>query len=109
MGVVYEALDRQRGARVALKTLRQASPEHLARLKREFRAMQEVQHPNLVTLRELVCEDDRWFLTMDLVDGVDFISHVRAPAFALEEAPPSGGASSVRAVGSAPTIPITRA
>jgi tRNA A-37 threonylcarbamoyl transferase component Bud32/tetratricopeptide (TPR) repeat protein len=107
MGVVYEALDRERGARVALKTLRHASPEHLARLKREFRAMQEVQHPNLVALRELVCEDDRWFLTMDLVAGVDFISYVRAPLFVEETPPPS--ASSVRAIGSAPTIQVARA
>jgi serine/threonine protein kinase len=105
MGVVYEAFDRDRGARVAVKTLRNASAEHLARLKREFRTMQEVQHPSLVTPRELVCEDDQWFLTMDLVDGVDFIEYVRAPAFA-EAAPISH--SSVRAVESAPTIPLVR-
>src|ERR1700722_17154576 len=49
MGVVYEAEDRERGGKVALKTLRQTSPEHLARLKREFRVMQEVHHANLVT------------------------------------------------------------
>jgi len=59
MGVVYEARDRDTGARVALKTLRHASPEALARLKREFRAMQDLQHPSLVGLRELVAEDGR--------------------------------------------------
>jgi serine/threonine protein kinase len=105
MGVVYEAFDRDRGAPVAVKTLRNASAEHLARLKREFRYMQEVQHPSLVTPRELVCEDDQWFLTMDLVDGVDFLQYVRSPAFA-ETAPFSH--SAVGGLESAPTIPIVR-
>jgi serine/threonine protein kinase/tetratricopeptide (TPR) repeat protein len=101
MGIVYEALDRERGGRVALKTLRNASAEHLARLKREFRAMQDVQHTNLVALRELVCEDQRWFLTMDLVDGVDFIQFVQATPLVEPMAPSSEDTSMS---GSAPTI-----
>ena len=100
MGVVYEALERDTGARVALKTLKHTSPEALARLKREFRAMQDLQHPSLVGLRELVFEDGRWFIVMDLVEGVDFISYVRAFPWARE--PPE--ASGTRATGSAPTI-----
>jgi hypothetical protein len=91
MGIVYEARDRELGGRVALKTLRNASVEHLSRLKREFRAMQDVQHPNLVTLRELVCEDDHWFLTMDLIDGVDFLTHVRSSAAAVLADPGGSG------------------
>jgi hypothetical protein len=102
MGVVYEALDRDSGGRVALKTLKHTSPEALARLKREFRAMQDLQHPSLVGLRELVFEDDRWFIVMDLVEGVDFISHVRATTAATELHEPQG--SGVRATGSAPTL-----
>ncbi len=89
MGIVYEALDRERGTRVALKTLRNASAEHLARLKREFRTMQDIQHPNLVTVRELVCEDERWFLTMEFVEGVDFIEHVRLGGWSRDQAPTS--------------------
>jgi len=102
MGVVYEALDRDSGARVALKTLKHTSPEALARLKREFRAMQDLQHPSLVGLRELVFEDSRWFIVMDLVEGVDFISHVRTFPWTR----PAGEAdvSGTRATGSAPTM-----
>jgi serine/threonine protein kinase len=77
MGVVYEAVDRQRGARVALKTLRRFTPEGLARFKREFRALEGVHHRNLVQLGELISEGGQWFFTMELVDGVDFLNHVR--------------------------------
>src|SRR5215472_10519600 len=77
MGVVYEAIDRERGTPVALKTLRHMTAEALAKLKREFRAMQDLHHPNLVSLGELVSEGDQCFFTMELVSGIEFLDHVR--------------------------------
>jgi hypothetical protein len=77
MGVVYEAVDRESGTRVALKTLRHMTPESLARLKREFRAMQDVHHPNLVSLGELVADGEKCFFTMELVDGSELLDHLR--------------------------------
>jgi eukaryotic-like serine/threonine-protein kinase len=77
MGVVYEAHDRERNARVALKTLRSASPDTLQRFKNEFRWLQDLHHPNVVSFGELFSESGRWFFTMELVDGVDFVSWVR--------------------------------
>ena len=53
MGVVYEAVDRARGARVALKTIHHFTAEGLLRFKNELRALQDLQHPNLVRLDEL--------------------------------------------------------
>src|SRR5262245_46329173 len=97
MGVVYEALDQERGEPVALKVLRNVDPIRLARFKREFRALADVEHPNLVRLGELHEEAGTWFFTMELVPGVDFVEwvryrDVRALAEAdTEDAPASGG------------------
>jgi hypothetical protein len=77
MGVVYEALDRQRGTIVALKTITAADAAGIYRLKKEFRALAGLSHPNLVALHELHRADDRWFLVMELVHGVDFVRWVR--------------------------------
>ena len=76
MGVVYEAFDEERRAAVALKTLNRFDGGALARFKREFRALQGLSHPNLVALDELFFENDQWFFTMELLDGVDFVAHV---------------------------------
>ena len=84
MGVVYEALDRERDTRVALKTLRNLNAEGVFRFKNEFRALQDVQHPNLVSLDELIEEEGRWFLTMELVEGADFLGYVTRRSGAAE-------------------------
>ncbi len=78
MGVVYEARDRRTGERVALKTFRERSAADLRQLKHEFRALAAIHHPNVVQLHELTAEGDRWFLAMELVDGVDLVTYVRA-------------------------------
>lgn len=59
MGIVYEVYDRARGMRVALKTLRDVAPEGLYRFKREFRAISDLSHPNIITLYELAAEEGR--------------------------------------------------
>ena len=79
-GTVYEAFDRERGASVALKVLKQADPAAIYRFKKEFRALTDLTHPNLVELYELMSDGDRWFFTMELVDGVPFLAHLRGSA-----------------------------
>ena len=78
MGIVYEVLDRDQGhRRVALKVLQRRDAESLMRLKREFRALADARHPNLVSLYELTADDTTCFFTLELVDGVDLLSWVR--------------------------------
>ncbi|MBK6685010.1 MAG: protein kinase [Deltaproteobacteria bacterium] len=77
MGVVYEALDQVRNEVVALKTLIQFDAEAVYRIKQEFRALADVQHPNLVALHELVSHEGQWFFTMERVEGEELLSWLR--------------------------------
>lgn len=86
-GVVYEAWDRRRNAPVAVKLLKTPGADAIYLLKREFRLLAELGHPNLVNLYELVHAEGTWFIVMELVQGEDFFAWVRgtpADPFASE-------------------------
>lgn len=80
MGKVFEARDRVHGARLALKLLHDAQADAVARLRREFRALSHVSHPNLVAMYELHLECGVPFIAMELVDGVSLQRYVQGPA-----------------------------
>ena len=92
VGVVYEAWDEELKVRVALKTLRAVAPDALLSLKKDFRAVQDIRHPNLVRPGELFEENGTWFFTMEFVDGVQLRRYLRPgeptrPSIAPNDAP----------------------
>jgi hypothetical protein len=90
MGVVYSARHERLGRTVAVKLARPSSggsivppaalacrdAEMLFRLKHEFRSLANLEHPNIVRLGELGCEDGQWFFTMERVHGTNFVEYV---------------------------------
>jgi predicted ATPase/tRNA A-37 threonylcarbamoyl transferase component Bud32 len=88
MGVVYEAYDTKDDAVVALKTISPNRPqvaEQLYRLKQEFRAVADLQHPNLIRFGELSSHEGQWFFTMELVRGRGFVDYVRDEGRTFDE------------------------
>lgn len=77
MGVVYRAIDRRRNQHVALKTITAVRDNLLRHLKREFRAVADLWHPNLVVLDELWTSHGYPFFTMELIDGLPLDCYVR--------------------------------
>jgi serine/threonine protein kinase len=77
---VYLAHDRERGEPVALKLIHRRSLRRVGieQFRREFALSASIRHPNLARHHELFCEDGDWFFTMELVEGRDFVDHVRS-------------------------------
>jgi serine/threonine protein kinase len=73
MGIVYEAEQDHPRRRVAVKVIRDArsaSPEHIARFRREVDALGALQHPGIATVYHAGTTDDGDpYFTMELVEG----------------------------------------
>jgi len=73
MGEVYRATDTKLGRDIALKVLpaeMAQDPERLGRFRREAKALAQLDHPNIVTIRSVEECGGIHFLTMQLVDGL---------------------------------------
>jgi eukaryotic-like serine/threonine-protein kinase len=75
-GVVHKAYDQERKTHVALKSFIRPGVESVYAFKKEFRVLADLAHPNLVSLYELFADEDSWFIAMELVAGVDFLTYV---------------------------------
>ena len=72
MGEVYRARDTRLGREVAIKILprdRVDDPEHKLRFLHEARAASALNHPNIVTLHDIVHDGGMDFLVLEYVRG----------------------------------------
>lgn len=74
MGVVYSAWDKETNEAVAIK-IERSRGGNSASIKREFRTLAKIRHPNLVVLKELHQFDGRVFFSMEYIRGVSFNSN----------------------------------
>jgi serine/threonine protein kinase len=66
--------------RIAVKVLRSETGNNDARvfrMEREFRQMQRLTHSGIVRVFDLDCEDDLWFITMELLEGQPLHRYLR--------------------------------
>jgi serine/threonine-protein kinase len=81
MGVVFKARDKRLGRLVALKQLPENLRDHptaVELFRREARAAAVLTHPNIVTLFDADEEDDKFFITMELLEGAPLQRIVRS-------------------------------
>jgi hypothetical protein len=74
MGVVWAGRNTETGAPVAVKILSESlaqDPDLIGRFLRERSALISVRHPHLVEILDLVVENERIALVMELIQGVD--------------------------------------
>ena len=96
MSDVYRARDEHTGEEVAVKIVRSNDAALAARLAREARALQNVDHPNLVRILSSGVIDTRAYLVMTYVNGSTLEARLRGGALA-----PGAAASVGAAVASA--------
>jgi len=82
MGAVYQAFDETLQIRVAVKENLNPNPEAARQFHREASLLAGLRHPNLPRVTDHFSEDDRQYLVMDFIEGVDL--HTRA-----KDRPPS--------------------
>jgi hypothetical protein len=80
MGVVYRATDPSIGRQVAIKTMTGdflKDNELRLRFLREARSAGQLQHPNIVTVHELLEENGEAYIVMELLEGASLYSLIR--------------------------------
>jgi len=72
MGVIYKARQLSLDRIVAVKILAEHlahNPSFVERFQREARAIAKVNHPNILAVYDVACQDLRHFMIMELIDG----------------------------------------
>ena len=80
MGVVYTAVDASNGGQYALKMLRHRfiySPQVVSHFDQEVALLRQLDHPNVVALREHFIAYRTRFIVLELYDGADLRTVIR--------------------------------
>jgi len=106
MGSVYLAYDRKLESRVALKTLLSVNASGIYRFKKEFRALADVSHRNLVTLHELFSQGNQWYFTMEYVEGKDLLAYLHGSRRRTYDSTPRPASGEYQATLDSTELPI---
>ncbi|MFF6782007.1 protein kinase [Streptomyces sp. NPDC012510] len=85
MGIVWRATDQLLGRRVAVKELalddslpEERSRQRRERTLREARAVARLGHPNIIVVHDVVEQDERPYIVMELIDGGSLAERIAA-------------------------------
>ncbi|MEV6228782.1 serine/threonine-protein kinase [Saccharopolyspora shandongensis] len=82
-GTVWRAVDEELGRDVAIKHAASRDSEHgaerIRRLRTEGKILAKVNHPNVVTLYDVVAEGGEWLLVMEYLPAPDLAHHRMLP------------------------------
>jgi serine/threonine protein kinase len=94
--------DLETGEQLALKRLLRADTQSVLRLKREFRSLADIHHPNLVKLYELGHDRISPFFTMEYLEGEeleDYLNQGAPPSAAINDNAGAVAARTARVLG----------
>lgn len=86
MGIVYQALDLEAHELVAIKTvppniareeMRSSNASSRSRILREAESLSQLNHPNIVRLKDAFVESERYYLVLEYVDGFTLSQLIR--------------------------------
>jgi serine/threonine protein kinase len=92
MGSVYHGIDIMLEREVAIKALRPElarQPELVERFRAEAKTLAKLNHPNIATVYNFLCQDDSFFMVMEFVRGETLDNTIRkSGAMPVEQAVP---------------------
>ena len=86
MGAVYKARDTRLNRIVAIKTLSGTTPERKARFLQEAQAASALNHPNIVTVHDLLRDGGQDYIVMEFVPGKTLDHAIPSHGFRFDEA-----------------------
>jgi serine/threonine protein kinase/tetratricopeptide (TPR) repeat protein len=98
MSVVLLVEDRLRGKQLALKRMQHSAATDVRRLKREYRAIERIVHPNIVAVYELGIDAEGPYFLMEAVGGTNLRRWCRtslADELAADSATAAHGVSTI--------------